>query len=95
MREDLWSVDAIYSIGGRVKRVPTITPVEVGEHMTGAEVFVVKGAPVTAEVVAASDAVGLVGCVRGGPVNVDAEALKRRGLKLLTTPARMPKQWRT
>lgn len=64
------------------------SPGEIVERMTGVEVLVVQGAPVTEEVAAASEVLSLVCCARGGPVNVDADALKRRGIRLVTTPGK-------
>ena len=46
------------------------------------------GAPVTAEVLAAGAGLRLVGCARGGPVNVDLDALSARGLPLVNTPGK-------
>jgi D-3-phosphoglycerate dehydrogenase / 2-oxoglutarate reductase len=64
------------------------SPDELIARMPGTEVLVVHGAPVTEEVVAASAALRLVCCARGGPVNVDVEALTKRGLPLVTTPGK-------
>jgi D-3-phosphoglycerate dehydrogenase len=64
------------------------TPASVASLMEGAEVLLVQGAPVTDEVVAASSALRLVGCARGGPVNVDLQALRERGITLINTPGK-------
>lgn len=64
------------------------SPAEVGAHMAGAEVLVVHGAPVTDEVLDASGALRLVCCARGGPVNIDVDAVSARGLPLVTTPGK-------
>jgi D-3-phosphoglycerate dehydrogenase len=64
------------------------SPAEVAERMTGVEVLVVQGAPVTDAVLDASDALKLVGCARGGPVNVDVDAVSARGLPLVNTPGK-------
>jgi D-3-phosphoglycerate dehydrogenase / 2-oxoglutarate reductase len=64
------------------------SPEELIERIGGAEVLVVQGAPVTDEVLDASAALGLVCCARGGPVNVDVEAVTERGLPLITTPGK-------
>jgi D-3-phosphoglycerate dehydrogenase len=64
------------------------TPAELVPHMSGVEVLVVHGAPVTEEVLDASASLKLVCCARGGPVNVDAEAVSARGLPLASTPGK-------
>jgi D-3-phosphoglycerate dehydrogenase / 2-oxoglutarate reductase len=64
------------------------SPVELGEHMRGVEVLVVHGAPVTDAVLVASPGLRLVCCARGGPVNVDVDAVSARGLPLVTTPGK-------
>jgi D-3-phosphoglycerate dehydrogenase / 2-oxoglutarate reductase len=64
------------------------SPAELGERMAGVEVLVVHGAPVSAEVVEASSELRLVCCARGGPVNVDVEAVSARGLPLVNTPGK-------
>jgi D-3-phosphoglycerate dehydrogenase / 2-oxoglutarate reductase len=64
------------------------SPVEVAEHMPGVEVLVVHGAPVTDTVLAASADLRLVCCARGGPVNVDVDAVNAMGLPLVTTPGK-------
>ena len=51
------------------------SPDELVEHMAGVEVLVVQGAPVTDEVLDASAELRLVCCARGGPVNVDVDAV--------------------
>ena len=56
--------------------------------MAGVEVLVVHGAPVTDEVLDASAELRLVCCARGGPVNVDVEAVTARGLPLVNTPGK-------
>lgn len=64
------------------------SPEQVIERIDGAEVLVVQGAPVTDEVLDASPDLGLVCCARGGPVNVDIDAVTDRGLPLVTTPGK-------
>ncbi len=63
-------------------------PSELCEHMAGVEALLVQGAPVTAEVLDASDELRIVGCARGGPVNVDVAAVSERGLPLVNTPGK-------
>lgn len=64
------------------------SPAELAEHIWGAEVLVVQGAPVTKEVVDAAPNLRLVCCARGGPVNVDVGAITARGLPLVNTPGK-------
>ncbi|SRR6266508_1445103 len=64
------------------------SPAELAERMAGVEVLVVQGAPVTDAVLDASQALRLVCCARGGPVNVDVEAMTARGLPLVNTPGK-------
>jgi D-3-phosphoglycerate dehydrogenase / 2-oxoglutarate reductase len=51
-------------------------------------VLVVHGAAVTDDVLGASEALRLVCCARGGPVNVDVDAATARGLPVVTTPGK-------
>jgi D-3-phosphoglycerate dehydrogenase len=64
------------------------SPDEVAERMPGIEVLVVQGAPVTDAVLDASRELRLVCCARGGPVNVDIDAVSDRGLPLVGTPGK-------
>lgn len=64
------------------------SPEELAGRMTGVDVLVVQGAAVTDEVLDASPELQLVCCARGGPVNVDVEALTARGLPLVNTPGK-------
>jgi len=64
------------------------SPAEVAERMPGVEVLVVQGAPVTDSVLDASRELRLVCCARGGPVNVDVDAVSERGLPLVGTPGK-------
>jgi len=61
---------------------------QVAERMEGVEVLVVHGAPVSDAVLAASRDLKLVCCARGGPVNVDVEAVTARGVPLVNTPGK-------
>ena len=51
------------------------SPAQLCAHMTDVEILVVQGAPVTDAVLDASSSLKLVACPRGGPVNVDVEAV--------------------
>lgn len=66
------------------------SPAELAERASesGAEVLVVQGAPVSDAVLDASDALRLVCCARGGPVNIDLAAATARGLPVVNTPGK-------
>jgi D-3-phosphoglycerate dehydrogenase / 2-oxoglutarate reductase len=64
------------------------SPRSLAAEMDGVEVLAVQGAPVTAEVLAAGAGLRLVACARGGPLNVDLDALSARGLPLVNTPGK-------
>jgi D-3-phosphoglycerate dehydrogenase / 2-oxoglutarate reductase len=64
------------------------SPSALAARMDGVDVLVVHGAPVTEAVLDASVALKLVCCARGGPVNIDVEAVTERGLPLVTAPGR-------
>lgn len=63
-------------------------PQEIAALMPGVEVLVVHGAAVTDIVLRGSDALRLVCCARGGPVNVDISAASARRLPVVTTPGK-------
>ncbi len=64
------------------------TPAELSRHMAGVQVLMVQGAPVTDAVLDASTELRLLGCARGGPVNVDVTAVNARGVTLVITPGK-------
>ena len=64
------------------------SPRSLATHVADIEVLVVQGAPVTAELLATAPELRLVGCARGGPVNVDLDAIDARGLPLVNTPGK-------
>jgi D-3-phosphoglycerate dehydrogenase len=64
------------------------TPAQLAARVGGAEILVVHGAPVTAEVLAAAPRLRLICCVRGGPVNVDVAAASARQIPLVNTPGK-------
>jgi D-3-phosphoglycerate dehydrogenase len=72
----------------RTLREFTGTPEWVANALDGHDVLVVHGAPVSAEVLDASPALGLVCCARGGPVNVDRAAAAERQIPVVTTPGK-------
>jgi D-3-phosphoglycerate dehydrogenase / 2-oxoglutarate reductase len=64
------------------------SPAQVAERMGGVEVLAVHAAPVTQEMLDASSELRLVCCARGGPVNIDVEALSNRGVPLVNAPGK-------
>lgn len=64
------------------------SPEEIAERVGEVNVLVLHGAPVTESVVEAAPSLRLVGCARGGPVNVDVDALTARGIPLVNTPGK-------
>jgi len=63
-------------------------PSELCERMAGVEALVVQGAPVTDAVLAASPELRIIGCARGGPVNVDLAAVNALRLPLVSAPGK-------
>ncbi len=64
------------------------SPRALAADLAGVEVLAVQGAPITAEVLAAGSGLRLLACARGGPVNVDLDAVSARGLPLINTPGK-------
>jgi len=64
------------------------TPAQVAGWMDEVEVLALHGAAVTERVLQVSPRLQLVCCARGGPVNVDIDALTDRGLPLVHTPGK-------
>lgn len=62
-------------------------PADVAAAVSGHEVLVVHGAPVTAEVLDAAP-LRLVCCARGGPVNVDVAAATERSIPVTNSPGK-------
>ncbi|WP_433375487.1 2-hydroxyacid dehydrogenase [Actinoplanes sp. CA-142083] len=56
--------------------------------LAGVEVAVTQMAPFTARVLEAADALRLIVCTRGGPVNVNVAAAAERGIEVRSTPGR-------
>ncbi|WP_085122891.1 2-hydroxyacid dehydrogenase [Tistlia consotensis] len=63
-------------------------PDEVAAFIGDAKVFVTHLAPVTETMLARCPNLELIAVSRGGPVNVDRAAVKRRGIRLVSTPGR-------
>src|SRR4051794_12100319 len=64
------------------------SPRDLTAVMAGAEVLLIHGAAVTAEMLDAAPELRLVACARGGPVNVDVAAATQRGVPVVTTPGK-------
>jgi D-3-phosphoglycerate dehydrogenase len=64
------------------------TPAQLAARAADAEVLIVHGAPVTAEVLAGAPRLALICCARGGPVNVDVAAASARGIPVVNTPGK-------
>lgn len=56
--------------------------------LDGVEVAITQMAPFTARVIDAADALRLIVCTRGGPVNVNVPAATKRGIAVCATPGR-------
>jgi D-3-phosphoglycerate dehydrogenase len=54
----------------------------------GVECLVVHGAPVTDAVMDASPSLKIIGCARGGPVNVDITSATKRGILVIGAPGK-------
>ena len=63
-------------------------PAEVAKLAAGYDVVAFHAAPVTAEVIEALPELKLLGCARGGPVNVDLDAAKQNNVRVTTTPGK-------
>jgi D-3-phosphoglycerate dehydrogenase len=78
--------------------VPLVADAEVKEYLgdpaavaalaADADVLLTHVGPVTASVLAAAPALRLVGCCRGGPVNVNVSAATARGIPVVNAPGR-------
>ena len=64
------------------------TPAQLIDALDGADALMVQGAAVTDAVLAASPNLKLVGCARGGPVNVDLAAASALGIPVVTSPGK-------
>jgi D-3-phosphoglycerate dehydrogenase len=78
--------------GGPVTETPffyasTRTKEEILPQMEDCEVLVVYHFPVTAEIMDASTKLKIIGCPRGGPVNIDLLAAEKRDIRVTNAPA--------
>ena len=75
---------------GRVAEVDEASGTEeqVIEMVGGTEVLFTHVAPITERVLEAADALRLVVCPRGGPVNINVEAASRKGVAVCYVPGR-------
>ncbi|GAA4801267.1 NAD(P)-dependent oxidoreductase [Streptomyces ziwulingensis] len=76
---------------GRPVELRELTPAadaedELIEALAGAEVLITRGAPVTERLLDACPDLRLVVVCRGGPVDVDLDAAKRRDVRVCRTP---------
>lgn len=78
--EPTWDASSIHEFEG--------DPAEVARLAQGYDVVAFHAAPFTAEVLAALPGLRLLGCARGGPVNVDLAAARERGVRVTTTPGK-------
>jgi len=78
--DSTWDTSAVQEFEG--------DPAEVARLAAGYDIVAFHAAPLTADVFAALPDLRLVGCARGGPVNVDLEAARERGVRVTTTPGK-------
>jgi len=58
------------------------------EALSGAEVIVTQLAPMTQRVIGSTDALRLIVCTRGGPVNINVDAASEKGIAVCNAPGR-------
>jgi len=63
-------------------------PKQLVRELKDEDILVVHDAPVTDEVMNASPNLKLIGCARGGPVNIDVNAATTRGIPVVSAPGR-------
>lgn len=78
--EPTWDASSIHEFEG--------DPAEVARLAQGYDVVAFHAAPFTADVLAALPGLRLLGCARGGPVNVDLAAARECGVRVTTTPGK-------
>lgn len=63
-------------------------PDEIAGFIATSEIVVTHLAPLSASVIARAPNLRLIGSVRGGPVNIDRDAARARGIRVVNTPGR-------
>ena len=63
-------------------------PSEIAKISEGSQVIVTHLAPITRAVLEASENLRIIGCCRGGPVNIDVEAASKRDIAVVNAPGR-------
>ena len=64
------------------------TPEQVVATAAGARILVTHVAPVSRDILRALPDLEMIAVARGGPVNVDVDAVRERGIRLVNTPGR-------
>ena len=64
------------------------TPEDVIPLIRDAEIYIGHLAPITRSVIDAAPDLKLIGISRGGPVNIDVDATRARGIEVVNTPGR-------
>jgi len=64
------------------------SPYQYIDLVSDVDILLVHVAPVTRKLIENAVRLKLIGCCRGGPVNVNIEAATRRGIPVINTPAR-------
>lgn len=75
-----WSTEGLSEFEG--------DPAEVSSFIQGHRIVAFHGAPISRRVIEENPSVQLLGCARGGPVNVDLTAAAERGVAVTTTPGK-------
>jgi D-3-phosphoglycerate dehydrogenase len=58
------------------------------EALSGVEVIITQLAPMTQRVIGSTDALRLIVCTRGGPVNINVDAASEKGIAVCNAPGR-------
>lgn len=75
-----WSTDGLQEFEG--------DPAEVSALIQGHTIIAFHGAPISRRVLEENPSIRLLGCARGGPVNVDLGAAAELGIAVTTTPGK-------
>jgi D-3-phosphoglycerate dehydrogenase len=82
------SLEEMQALGVEVAYQPSLTSEELGRALAGVNVLVVRGLDVTAEAIAASDALNLIVRAGSGTARIDVAAASARGIYVANTPGR-------